>query len=105
MLNAEMYDPEVLSPRRGEGRFADGLIHAAPAPLADGTYYPQRDVNRVALVEEWPCLVRCASSLALRWTPGARPLAAVRLEQRQLLRLPRSLPASGHRTLVDHLIC
>ena len=76
VLKAEVDDPEVLSTRRGESRFADCLIDAAPAQLADGTDHPQRDVNRIALVQERPRLVRRTSPLALGRTPGAPPLAA-----------------------------
>ena len=58
VLEAEMNDPEVFSPRRGERRLANRLVDAAAAQVTEGVDDPQRDVHGIALVEERPRLVR-----------------------------------------------
>src|SRR5215475_9149068 len=46
-LNADMHDPKVVAPRRGEGGFADGAI-GDPAPqVADYANDAQNHVNRM----------------------------------------------------------
>ena len=94
-LDAEMDDPEVLAPRRGQRGLADRLIDAAAAQVADRADRAQRDVHRIPRVEERPLLVRRTSPRALGRTTGAAALAAARLEQHQLrrFRAPRTSTA------------
>src|SRR5213078_4277299 len=49
-LDAEVDDPEVLAQRGGERRFADRLVHAATAQVADRADDPQHHVHGVAFV-------------------------------------------------------
>ena len=86
-LDAEVDDAEVLAPRRRERGFADCLVDAAPAQVADRADDPQHDVDRVARMKERPRLVRRTGPLALRGTTRTAPLTAALLEQHQLLGL------------------
>jgi len=91
----DAHDTEVVAPCGRERGFADRLVHAAPAQVADGANHPQRDMDGVPGVKERPLLVRRASPRALRRTTRTAPLAAARLEQHQLPRLGALLRAGG----------
>jgi hypothetical protein len=52
-----VHDPEVLAPRRRERGFADRLVDAPAAQVADRAHGPQDHMNWVPRVEERPRLV------------------------------------------------
>src|SRR5262245_59254334 len=81
VLDTQLDDAEVLAARRRQCGLADSLIDAAAAQVANGGDRPQRDVHRVAGMQERPLLVWRTRPRALRRTPGASALAATRREQ------------------------
>src|ERR1043165_5353908 len=83
-LHAEVDDPEVLAPCRGQRGPPDRLIDTAAAQATDRADHAQRDVHRVARVVERPLRVRLSGPILLARATSAGPLAAVLLEQREL---------------------
>jgi len=57
-LDACVHDPEVLAPRSGERRFADRLVDAPPAQVADRSDDSQRDVHGIPRMQKRPLPVR-----------------------------------------------
>jgi hypothetical protein len=80
-LDAEVHDPEVLTPGGGERGFADRPIDAPAAQVADRPDHSQHNVDGIPLVEIRPLLVRGTGPLTLRGTTSTAPLAAALLEQ------------------------
>src|SRR5882672_6946963 len=95
-LDAELDDAEVLAPRRGERGFADRLVDAATAQVADRADNPQRDVQGIPRMQKRPLLVRRAGPRAFRWATGPTPLAAALLPQHQLLGIGAPLLPPSH---------
>jgi hypothetical protein len=56
-LDTEVHDPEVLAPCGGERGFADRLVHAPPAQVANRPDHPQRDMHGIPRMQKRPLLV------------------------------------------------
>src|SRR5262249_21241673 len=67
--------------------FADRLVDAPPAQVADRADDPQRHVHGIPCMQKRPFLVRRAGSRAFWWATGPAPLTAALLPQHQLLGL------------------
>src|SRR4029078_12921428 len=100
VLDAQMDDPEVLAPRRGQRRLANRPVDTAAAQVTYGADRPQGDVNRIACMEKRPRLVRRAGADALRRTTSTSALATALPEQHQLLRLSTSRTTSHEEKIV-----
>ena len=94
-LKADVYDPDPLTDRRNNGRFAYRPVHVAAAQASDDRDYPQHDVQRLVRFDLRSLLVRRPCPLALRRPPGALALPAV-LEQLLLHMPPAPTPRIRH---------
>ena len=105
VLDAQLHDAEVLAARRRQRGLADGLVDTTAAKLSDRCNHAQRDMHRIAGVQERPLLVRRARPLALRRTTGAAALAAAllrRLEQTELHDFRLACACSGGAATTRH---
>jgi len=100
-LDADVDDPEVLAPGRGQRGFADRLVREPAAQAADRADDPQDDVHRMPRLELGPRLVRRTSPAALRLAAGAASLPSALLEQRQLLGIRAPLRLATRSWLPD----
>ena len=70
-LEADLYDPEVVTTSGRERRFPDRVIREAPSQTADRTDHPQDHMYRIPGMQIRSLLVRRPGARALRWPTGA----------------------------------
>jgi hypothetical protein len=85
VLDAEMTDPKILAASGGQRGFADRLVDATAAQVADGTDRPQRDMYGIPRMQKRPLLVRRSSAGVLRRAARASALATSLRKQGKLI--------------------